>query len=280
MERNLISNGRFYNDLGNWDYSDSSYLVSDGGKQYGICQIEENGYIEQGFSCDYFRKYTISLSIKSSVEITEVDVTVTIFDKNGNTVTTFNPTCEADVWTVNQFIIGLPASNFKIRIRNNVSAPLKIDDVWIWEATTSRADIASFVHWKLGAIATDLGLSKTANGDATEGDYTQAIDEAMRQSGCVDPDTNEVDVRYINGGSNQENKLADLVFSKMIERAKLSYALKVDTKAGDVSKNLSQILEGLEKISGAGGSASGSASGSGGDVGTVNLIHIADDYEM
>lgn len=116
----------------------------------------------------------------------------------------------------------------------------------------SRAEIASKVAAALAEIATDASLSATASATGPEGDYSAAIDEALRAVGAMnqwgDPDVTLLD-------AFKANEVLEQVRVGMLQRVRSKYALEVDVSLGPRSESRSQIASSIdEMLAGAGGS--------------------------
>lgn len=118
----------------------------------------------------------------------------------------------------------------------------------------SRAEIAALVASRMAAIATDQGFSTTADSSGPEGDYTAAIDEALRAVGCMnswgDPDVTLLLPAQINA-------VVESARASMLQRARADYALETDVTLGPRSESRSQIASSLDEILGGGGQGGG-----------------------
>ncbi|MFA6168294.1 MAG: hypothetical protein WC700_16855 [Gemmatimonadaceae bacterium] len=114
----------------------------------------------------------------------------------------------------------------------------------------SRAATAATVADLIAAFATDAGLVMTANADGPEGDYSAAIDEALRALGAVTP-WGDPDVTLL--AATQVNDLLEGVKQAMLQRLRATYALDVDVTLGPRSERRSQIAGSIdEMLAGAG----------------------------
>lgn len=278
-ERNHLSNGRFLHDLDNWTASGAEYSAGDGDDHYGVAVLSSGGgYIEQAFSLAQLRSYTLNLSVKAvGGDLSAGQATVRITDGDGSIVTTQNLSGTGDTWTDNAISLGLaPGTTYTVRI-TNVSAgdQVKVDDVWLWFVPITRANIAAAVNRKLGRVATDRSYSTAASGAQTEGDYTDAVDDALRSLGAINPETGLVDVRWLD--ENLVKSAIDTALQAMLERAAIDYGVEVDISLGPHSERLSQKREAVEKLAGL---VSGVGGGGGGNqqVTVRRLRHPRRDY--
>lgn len=137
----------------------------------------------------------------------------------------------------------------------------------------TRASIAATVHRGLRALATDAALS-TAAGEQTEGDYTDAIDAALRSIGAVDVDTDLPDVSLVT--SAQLNTLLQLAEAHILRQLQRHYAVAVDLRTGQRDEKFSQVAAALRALSG----SSSSGGGGGGAIVVRPLKREAKDYEL
>lgn len=109
----------------------------------------------------------------------------------------------------------------------------------------TRAAAVSVVAAALGDLATDAGLSATAAVTGPEGDYSAAVDEALRAIGAVnqwgDPDVTAVTAAQVND-------VLEGVKSAMLQRLRADYALQTDVTLGPRSESRSQIAASLDAM--------------------------------
>lgn len=277
-ERTWVSNGRFLHDLANWTASGATYSPGDGDEHYGVAVLTTGQYIEQTFSVPATRVYTLALSVKGiGAAITAGQVTAAILDSDGTTVVSKQPTGTADTWTENTFTIGLaPGMSYTLRITNVSHANVRIDDVWLWYVPVTRATLASRVHAKLARLATNRELSPVAAGTLTEGDYTYAVESGLRAAGAINPETGEIDIRYLDESTYQT--ALDLVEREMLEFLQRDYAVEVDVQIGPRREQLSQVARGIEAVLGV--ARDKGVGGGSGQVVTRKLRRESEDYEF
>lgn len=118
----------------------------------------------------------------------------------------------------------------------------------------SRAGIATLVAARMAAIASDQSFSTTPSATGPEGDYTAAIDEALRAVGCMnswgDPDVTLLVPAQINA-------VVESARSAMLQKARADYALQTDVTLGPRSESRSQIASSLDEILAGGGQGGG-----------------------
>ena len=277
-ERNHLNNGRFLHDLNNWTASGAEYSAGDGDDHYGVAVLSTGGdYIEQTFSLPYLRTYTLHLSAKvTGGDLSGSQATARIVDGDGNTVTTQNLSGTEDTWTENTISLGLaPGTTYTVRITNaSAAGDLKVDDAWLWFVPITRANLAAAVARKLTRVATDLSYSATPSGGQTEGDYTDAVDDALRSLGAINPETGLPDVRWLD--ESLVKSAIDAALQAMLERVAIDYSVEVDITLGPHSERLSQKREAAEKLA---GMVSGSGGAGSRQITVRKLLHPRRDYE-
>lgn len=118
-------------------------------------------------------------------------------------------------------------------------------------AALTRAGLAAIVADRLGAIASERNWSTAVNGALTEGDYTYAIDAALRDLELLDaehePDITKAEHRHYN-------TLIEVVERYMLAKAERSLAMRVDLQLGPRRQAFSQQAAALREMGKAGGS--------------------------
>lgn len=129
-----------------------------------------------------------------------------------------------------------------------------------------RATLVSMITARLRSLVTEAGLSGTASSSGPNGDYTTAIDEALRAVGAVnmhgDPDITQLQATQIND-------VVDSARVVVLQALRADYALKTDVQLGPRRESRSQIAGSIDAMLGGGGS--GGAAG--GRVSVGNLKH-------
>ncbi len=259
IERNLLSNGRFLQDLSSWDAANAVYSAGDGDDHYGVAVLSPGGgYIKQTFSVMHTRLHTLHISVKPlTAALTANGCTILITDGNGNTVYSASLSgATANGWEENTIEIGLATgTTYELQITNvNHAYSVHIDDVWLWYIPMTRTGIAARLHAKLGRLATERSLSTAASGALTEGSYTYAIDAGLRAVGALNPETGLPDVRYLEPDSLQT--VLDTIEKQMIKQLQMDYAVETDIRVGQRQESRSQIAKLLGEM-GSGQSGSG-----------------------
>jgi hypothetical protein len=131
-EPNLLSNGRFLENLDDWTASAGAvFSVGDGDDHYGVAVLPAGDYIEQEFSVDRARSFSLHLALKSTEALTAGKVTAVLSDDSGNVLTTLQPTAPVvSTWTETTYTVGLvPGPTYTLRIANaGAAADVKVDD--------------------------------------------------------------------------------------------------------------------------------------------------------
>lgn len=262
-ERNHLINGRFLHDLNGWTAGGgAAYSAGDGDAHYGVAVLPTGGgYVSQAFAVDQVRAHSLHLALKPIGGVPSgTNIQAVITDGQGNTVVTANllPTT-AEAWEELTYSYGLaPGTNYTLKIINNALAGgVRVDDAWLWHVPMTRAEMATKVNRKLARLASLRSLSTLPNGTLTEGDYTDAIDAALRSVDALDPETGLPDVRYVDPASLQA--VLDAVEREMLEQLQRDYAVEVDVQYGPARENRSQIRAAINEVIGAAGGGKGSS---------------------
>ena len=262
MRVNRLVNGRFNQELDNWtvtgsvthSFAEGSLL---GGSAHFTTQFDR---VEQEFSVSRDAVYTAHCRIRAvTSDLSSSDASLTIYDVQSTDVvfTLALETLEGvDKWTEFSGEAGLASGRTYALyvIQNGASAEFYLDDIWVSPIPVSRREIAEQVHEKLGTLATALSWSTVPSGTKLEGDYTRAIDAALRSLGALDPQLGTVDIRYVPAESVPA--LIGEVEQQSLEALRLQYASQVDVKAGPVSESFSQRAVAIGSILGGDGGSS------------------------
>ena len=109
----------------------------------------------------------------------------------------------------------------------------------------TRQGIVAIVAARLSALATDASLSDTATGDTPEGDYTHAIDEALRQAGAVNR-WGDPDVTQLIG--SKVNDVIEATATATLQLLRTTYALQTDVSLGPRRESRSQIAVSIDAL--------------------------------
>lgn len=276
-ERSYLANGRFLQNIDQWTAAAGapSYSAGDGDDHYGVANLPAGSALTQTFAVPYARAYTLHTAIKPvGGVLTANQMLATITDGDGNTVVALSlEGATSGAWQENEDTLGLaPGTTYTLEYRNNSALTVRLDDVWLWFVPITRAQVASQVHARLGQLATDYSLSTTPSGSLTEGSYTYAIDNGLRALGAINPETGQIDIRYLDSGDVLT--AIDLAEQEMLKRIQRSALTEVDTSLGPRDEKKSQKAAAIMATVG------GSGKGGGGRVVIRTLRHEAKDYEF
>lgn len=116
----------------------------------------------------------------------------------------------------------------------------------------SRAQIAAQLAASLAELVADAGLSAAPSAIGPEGDYTYAIDEALRQIGAVNV-YGDADVTQLF--ASEVNDVLDAAQTALLRRLRSKYALETDVTLGPRSERRSQIAGSIDEMLSGGGSS-------------------------
>lgn len=158
-----------------------------------------------------------------------------------------------DAWREGVLLFALDTSENESVAFSASGAACYVDTVTLlgWSLPVTRGQLATMIAVSLRGLATDAALSATATGDKPEGDYSQAIDEALRSLGAVglygDPDVTRLTAQQINDAVESGR-------TSMLQLLRGDYALETDVSLGPRSEDRSQIAASIdEMLAGAGG---------------------------
>ena len=242
-ELSYLSNGRFDNELDSWQIeAGSPAIVRAGGYQsHNHLSLPAGANLSQSFSVAGSRQYILHIAVKSADLDNFVGFVVSILDDSPAAVESLSPAAGmANQWEPQRFPVWLNSGvTYTIELDNSGGAgEVFVDTLWLWLVPLSRRQMAEMVHSKLGSLASDLSYSTSPTGDTPEGHYSNAIDEALRAIGAINPVTGFPDERWI--APAQIQSLLNLIERAMLERLQYEYATQVDVKAGPISESLSQ----------------------------------------
>lgn len=256
--QNLIQNGRFYGNLDEWSGT-ATIDRSIGYPRNGCAKLDSGESITQDvglganslYSLYYFYRLTAGATLTASYDA----------------VTQAHSGDAVGLWHEGLIEFALNESTNASVTFAASGGTAYVDAVVLRSGAipTTRANIASVVANRLGTLATDQSLDACSNRDGVNGDYTHAIDEALRATGAIG-NYGEPDVTRL--GVDEINKVYDSAYAAMLQVLQSSYALVSggrtslgprDEWAADVTKNISSLL--------GGGGGSGRRSSGGGGIG-------------
>lgn len=253
---NLLDNGGFHGNLDEWTGT-GSILRSDGYPRYGCAQLDDGEYVEQDQDIGADQLHTLHYFYKISTGGT---LTATY----GSSLSQAHSGVTVEVWHEGALAFALDA-NGSDSVRFAASgATCYVDSVTLLVGGLSmtRATVATRVARKIAALATEQSLSTDASTDGPEGDYSDAIDDALRGLGCInvygDPDVTAA-------RSGQVSSLIDGAVAAMVEQLRVTYSLESDVSLGPRRESRSQIAGMLGELQG--------GSGGGGKIEVRRLRH-------
>lgn len=244
---NLLDNGAFDEGLNDWTAT-GSILRSDGYPRVGCVQLDagETVYQLQDLPADqlhtlhYFYKLTTGGTLTAAY---------------GSGVTQAHVGGAQSVWREGVLAFALDANANENVQFSAAGAACYVDTVTmlVGGLPISRAEIASRAARRIAALATAQSLSTTASASGPEGDYSDAIDDALRKIGAVnhwgDPDVTCLP-------ANKVSSAIDATVAAMLETLRITYSLESDVTLGPRSERRSQIAGMLGDLQGGGATAS------------------------
>lgn len=237
---NLLDNGNFDN-LTEWTTT-GELIRDDGYYRNGSIKLDNSEYVRQQvslsedhlYSCHFFWKPTTGATLTVSY---------------GSIEQTFSGVVGQWQESVFQFALTAPGDDSIQFVA--VDASVYVDAVTLVDnLPLTRARIASQVARRLGDLATDAGISTVASATGVNGDYTDAIDEALRSVSSVDmyatPDVTRVT-------SSQVNDVMEAAYMAALQNIRASYALQTDVTLGPRRESRSQIAASIDAMLGSGG---------------------------
>lgn len=258
---NLVSNPRFYGNLSDW--GGSAQLARSLGYPLGACaKLEDTQTLTQAVAVTDDAVHTLHFFYRL-----EPDATLTA--EYGAMSEQFSAQ-PRDVW--HEAAIPFAPSTDATLTFTAAGGTCYVDAIALKESVLliTRKEVARRAEAMLSQLAIDAELSKAASEDGPEGDYSFAIDEALRALGAMDTN-GEPDVTLVEAQSI--NALCQSVKTAMLQRLHARYIMRVDRTLGPHSESYSQIAAGIQKMlsddGGSGGSIGGGLEDNRVQVGTL-----------
>lgn len=243
---NILYNGAFDGNL-NWWTGAGTISRSLGYPRLGCVQLAAGQSIGQqaGLSSDAL--YTVHFFFRPAAG---ASLTVTF----GSVTQTFAGV--TDAWNEARMIFSLDSGQSDDLEFSASVGTVYVDSVSLIAGSLPiiRSEIATNLSSRLGDLATDAAISTTASGDKPDGDYSAAIDEALRAIGAVDIYGTH-DVTGVE--PSQVNDLIESAYTSMLQILRASYALQTDVTLGPRRESRSQIAASIDAMLGGGGSGGG-----------------------
>ena len=177
--------------LSGWEHSNVSFVANDGNDTLGCAEIA-NGHIQQIVAIPLPGKWTLQFWYKVAVPST---VASTLLADDGSVIYTKSVSITTtDKWVEVCDTVKLPPVNVTWKLSS--SDTVKVDGMSLAHIPITRAEIARRVELDYGTLVTELKISSKPDGDATEGDYTNAVTKSLEQVGAVD-EWERADVRHL-----------------------------------------------------------------------------------
>ncbi len=244
----------------------TSNLLINGDYSRGLYQWQGSGAIERtlGYPRLNSAKLAAGQAISQAIGISEENLyTLHYFYRVAEgatltagygTVTQTHSAAPLDVWREGVLVFAVETGEGNDAVEFSAGGGIcYVDTVTLMSGglPKSRSELADLVAGQITSIATDKSYSTTANASGPEGDYSAAIDEALRAQSAMNR-WGDPDVTLLEGG--QVNAVIEAAKVSMLQKARASYALAVDYTLGPRSESRSQIAGSLdEMLSGGGG---------------------------
>lgn len=239
---NLLDNGAFLGNLDEWTGT-GSILRSDGYPRLGCVQLVVGQSIAQGEDVGSDQLCTLHYFYKLASGGT--------LTAGYGSVTQTHSGAPTNVWRegVLPFALDANASDNVAFSATGATAYVDTVTLLIGGLALSRGDVATRVARRLATLATDQSLTTVASAKGPEGDYSDAIDEALRQMGACtrygDPDITRVE-------PGQVSSLIDAAVTAMLQQLRATYSLKADVALGPRRESLSQVAGSIDAMLGQG----------------------------
>lgn len=265
---NRINNPGFSGNTNNWTLSgNAAYIASQGNDELGAASLPDAGSaISQQFTITMSRPQMADVYVKGTGS---GNLTMAITNGDGDTVYSNTLTVTTSWANALGQRVGLPQGTYTLTLTYDDVA-CYVDDVSVAWVIKTRAELASEAANLLGDLAsTDAGYSTTPSGDDTEGDYTKAVDAALRAVSAVD-DAGRPDVRELT--EDNVDACVDEVQRYMLHKLHRYYARNAtDFSLEGRTEHYHQRVAAIENLLGI--AVGGRPSASGRAVVTRKLIH-------
>lgn len=262
---NRVFNGEFAGDASNWALGGNAvFVVFQGNKELGAVHLPDSGsYVEQSFTVGVGRPYMVEAAVKG-VSGTG-NVTLTITNSTGTVFTT--SLAFGNGWVNRSERVGLAWGDYTLRLAFSSGAAY-VDDVSIAWVIKTRAELAAAVAERLGILATQASMTTVPNGAATEGHYTDPVNEGLRAVGACDQAGRE-DVRYL--GNDALSGCLEEIELAMLKKLQRYWTTKTDYAIGPRQEHMNQISAALLALTG--GAVGGRPASAGRSVKVRKLEH-------
>ena len=235
---NLLENGGFDGNLDEWAGT-GSIARSLGYPRLGCVQLDAGESIGQAQSVNEDQLYTLHYFYRLAS-----GATLTVSYGSVSQSHTGTP---ADAWREGVLVFALDAGASEDVQFDAAAAAAYVDTVTLLGhgLPISRQGILSIVAARIADLATDASLSSAAADDTPEGDYSYAIDEALRQAGAANR-WGDVDVTLLS--ADKVNDAIEATVTAMLQRLRGKYALTTDVSLGPRRESRSQIADSIDRM--------------------------------
>lgn len=263
---NRLYNGDFARDLANWNAEgNAAFVANQGSAELGALSLPDAASaVEQGFTIGVGRPYMLEMAVRADAADGEVSVAIT--NSAGDAVWSAAYLTNTD-WIIYTTRIGLAWGDYTLRLAFSDTA-CYVDDVSLAWVVKTRAELAASVANHLGVLASAAGFSTGQTQTATEGDYTDAVDEGLRAVGALDP-AGRPDVRYLD--TDTLSGCLGAIELAMLNKLHRYWVTKTDYAIGPRQEHLSQVQAALLALTGA--AVGGRPASAGRGVQTRRLHH-------
>ena len=265
---NRINNPGFAGNANNWTLGgNAAYIASQGNDELGAVSLPDAGSsISQEFTVTLSQAQMIDVWVKGAGN---GNLSLNVVNSDGDTVYTNTLSVTTSWANALGERVGLPQGTYTLTLSYNDVA-CYVDDVSVAWVIKFRTELATEAANLLGDLASsDAGYSTAPSGTDTEGDYTQAVDTALRAVGAVDT-AGRPDVRELT--EDNVDACIDEVQRYMLHRLHRYYARNAtDFTLEGRTEHYHQRVAAIENLLGIAVGGRPSASGRG--VVTRRLIH-------
>lgn len=238
MVGNLLVNPAFDGNLDEWTGT-GTLDRADGYPRLGCVQLATGQSISQAQDLGEDQLYTLHYFFKRGTGAT--------LTASYGSISQTHSAETIDVWTEGVLIFALDAGEQNSVTFAASGGTVRVDTVTlgIGGLPITRAQMAARVERRITALAAEQSLSTAPSADGPEGDYSDAVDEALRQIGAVgrygDPDVTRLTL-------TQVQPAVDGAILAMLEQLRVTYSLETDVSLGPRRESRSQIAGALGKM--------------------------------
>lgn len=240
---NLLDNGRFYGNLDEWTGS-GTIDRSLGYPRNGCVQLTAGQNISQQESVSEDSFYTLHYFFRLTSG-------ATLTAGYGSGYTNSHADLTPGVWheATLQFAPDVTLNESVTFAASGATAYVDAVTLLWGGLPLTRQEIARKTEARLGQLATGKSLICYSNGTGVNGDYTAAIDEALRNVGAIGM-YGEPDITCLI--PNSVNDALEQVYANMLQRLQSDYLLESDVSLGPRRESRSQIAKNMMDLAAGG----------------------------